>query len=161
MERRSSFGSPCNCKCSSFRDLLRPRTSHSRSDSVHRFSCSFLPTKGRRYLLSEWAHSPQRVTGVELNEPAFPSESRPQSGHADMTELGHLRKFAGSKHASSASNWVDSVSESIGLRWLRAIRPANECRMSSRRRQPLCLVACDAEEQNRDRRRAFALQYLR
>src|SRR5262249_20354825 len=38
--------SPSSCKWSSFRDRLPPRTSHSRSDSVHRFSCSFLPQRG-------------------------------------------------------------------------------------------------------------------
>src|SRR5262245_33531277 len=71
MERHSSFGSPRSCKWSSFRDRLRPRMSHSRSDSVHRFSW-FLPTEGGSYLFSKSAHSPQRVkTGKAQNEHIF------------------------------------------------------------------------------------------
>src|SRR5215470_16652562 len=60
MERRSSFGSPCNCKCSSFRDLLPPRTSHSRSDSVHRFSCSFLPAAALAHRTRPSVAGPER-----------------------------------------------------------------------------------------------------
>src|SRR5262245_4481247 len=71
MERHSSFGSPRSCKWSSFRDRLRPRMSHSRSDSVHRFSW-FLPTEGGSYLFSKSAHSPQRVkTGKSQSEHKF------------------------------------------------------------------------------------------